>query len=124
VDYTLLRFFRNQLKSWVETTDKELKCQMPDGDLLVFSWDQVTVAGYCTQERNRPFLFVYNEEEDKMVTIPKEYGDFQALYSTIKQRTPFKELSLSKGETIQDRLKTMLNIESTEDAEENGREEV
>lgn len=115
LDYSMLRFFRNHMKSWVETTDTELKCRMPDGDLLVFSWDQVTAAGYCTQERGRPFLFVYREEGDKLVTIPKEYGDFEALFATIKQRTPFQELSLRRGETIQERLKEMLKIDSTEE---------
>ena len=115
LDYSMLRFFRNHLNSWVETTDTELKCRMPDGELLDFSWDQVTAAGYCTQERGRPFLFVYREEGDKLVTIPKEYGDFEALFATIKQRAPFQELTLSRGETIQERLKEMLKIDSTEE---------
>ena len=117
LDYTMLRFFRNHLKSWVETTDTELKCRMPDGELLNFSWDKVTVAGYFTQERGRPFLFVYREEEDKLVSIPEEYSEFETLYSQIKERTPFQELSLSRGETIQERLKEMLNIEPPAEAE-------
>ncbi|UCF98495.1 MAG: hypothetical protein JSV89_02925 [Spirochaetaceae bacterium] len=112
LDYTMLRFFRNHLKSWVETTDTELKCRLPDGDLLEFSWDRVTAAGYCTQERGRPFLFVYREEGDKLVTVPKEYSEFEALHSIIRQRTPFQELSLGRGETIQERLKTMLKIDT------------
>ena len=115
LDYSMLRFFRNHMNSWVETTDTELKCQMPDGELLVFSWDRVTAAGYCTQERGRPFLFVYREKGDKLVTIPKEYGNFQILLSTIKERTPFQELTLNRGETIQERLKQMLKIESPEE---------
>jgi hypothetical protein len=115
LDYSMLRFFRNHMKSWVETTDTELKCRMPDGELLVFSWDQVTAAGYCTQERGRPFLFVYREEGDKLVTIPKEYGDFEALFATIKQRTHFQELSFRRDETIQERLKEILQIDSTEE---------
>ena len=118
LDYSMIRFFRNHLNSWVETTDTELKCRMPDGEMLVFSWDQVTAAGYCTQERDRPFLFVYREEGDKLVTIPKEYGDFQTLLSAIKERTPFQELTLSRGETIQERLKQMLKIESPEKEED------
>ena len=118
LDYSMLRFSRNHLNSWVETTDTELKCRMPDGEMLVFSWDQVTAAGYCTQERDRPFLFVYREEGDKLVTIPKEYGDFQTLLSAIKERTPFQELTLSRGETIQERLKQMLKIESPEKEED------
>ena len=118
LDYSMLRFFRNHMNSWVETTDSELKCRMPDGELLDFSWDQVTAAGYCTQEKGRPFLFVYREEGDKLVTIPREYGDFQTLLSAIKERTPFRELTLSRGETIQERLKQMLKIESPEKQEE------
>jgi hypothetical protein len=116
LDYSMLRFFRNHMKSWVETTDSELKCRMPDGEMLVFSWDQVTAAGYCSQERGRPFLFVYRQEGDKLVTIPKEYGDFHTLSSTIKNRTAFQELSLSRGETIQERLKHMLQTDSSDDA--------
>ena len=116
LDYSMLRFFRNLMQSWVETTDSELKCQMPDGELLVFSWEQVTSAGYCTQERGRPFLFVYREEGDKLVTIPKEYSDFQALYDTIKQRAPFQKISLRRGVTIQEWLKETLKIDSTEGA--------
>ena len=118
LDYSLLRFFRNHMKSWVETTDSELKCQMPDGELLVFSWDQITAAGYCTQEKGRPFLFVYREEGDKLVTIPREYGDFQALYEAVEQRTDFQQLSLGRGETIQERLKQTLQIDSDEGTED------
>jgi hypothetical protein len=115
LDYTTLRFFANNMKSWVESTEAELKCRLPDGELLVFPWQQVTAAGYCTQQKGRPFLFVYREEGDKLVTIPKEYADFQALYSTIEQRTPFQELALETGETIQTRLKRILEIDSPGD---------
>ena len=118
LDYSMLRFLRNHMKSWVETTDSELKCQMPDGELLVFSWDQITAAGYCIQERARPFLFVYREEGDKLVTIPREYGDFQALYEAVEQRTEFQQLSLGRGETIQERLKQTLQIDSDEGTED------
>jgi hypothetical protein len=116
LDYSMLRFFRNHMKSWVETNDSKLRCQMPDGELLVFSWDQVTAAGYCIQEKGRPFLFVYREQGDKLVTIPREYGDFQALYDTVERRTDFQQLSLARGETIQERLKQILKIDSDEDA--------
>jgi hypothetical protein len=115
LDYSMLRFFRNHMKSWVETTGSELRCQMPDGELLVFSWDQITAAGYCTQEKGRPFLFIYREEGDKLVTIPREYGDFQTLYDTVEQHTDFQKLSLTRGETIQERLKQILQIDSTGD---------
>jgi hypothetical protein len=117
LDYTMLRFFRRHMKSWVETTDKELKCRMPDGELLAFPWDKVTAAGYCTQERGRPFLFIYKGEGDKLVTIPREYSGFEALYSEIESRTPFEKLSLGAGETIHERLKEMLKIESTGEAQ-------
>ena len=112
LDYSMLRIFRNHRNSWVETSEGELKCRLPDGELLAFSWDQVTAAGYCTQERDRPFLFVYREAGDKLVKIPKEYSDFDALLSTIRERTPFQELSLAKSETIEQRLKQMLDLES------------
>ena len=105
LDYTVLRFFKNHLKSWVETNEQALSCQMPDGDLLSFPWGSITIAGYATQERGHSFLFVYDEQADKLVIIPKEYSDFDALHEAIRARTPYRELSLSLGETIQERLK-------------------
>jgi len=121
LDYSMLRFFRNHMKSWVETSDSELKCRMPDGELLAFPWDQVTAAGYCRQEQGRPFLFVYRSTGDKLVTIPQEYGDFQALVSTIERHTDFQQLSLGSDETIEERLKRMLEIEPAVDEAENGK---
>jgi hypothetical protein len=116
LDYSLLRFFRNHIRSWVDSSDAELKCRLPDGELLVFPWDKVAAAGYCIQERGRPFLFVYREEGDKLVTIPREYGNFQDLYDTIKGRTDFQQVSLVSGETIQERLKQILKLGSTRNA--------
>lgn len=117
LDYRMLLFLRSHLQSWVETTDTELTFRMPDGELLHFPWNQVVAAGYCTQERGRPFLFVYRGEGDKLVTIPQEYSDFRALYGQIEQRSPFETLSLKAGETIQERLKEKLQIEAAEDGE-------
>ncbi len=111
LDYLMLRFFRNHLKSWVETSDSELTCKMPDGDLLTFPWEKITVAGCCTPAKGRPFLFVYRDEGDKLVTIPNEYTDFDMLQDQISRRRPFREISLVQGESIQKRLKQILNIE-------------
>jgi hypothetical protein len=112
VDYTMLRFLRNHMKSWVETTEAKLVCRLPDGQMLEFPWARVAAAGYCTQDRNRPFLFVYREDGDTLLTIPREYSSFDALYSEIESRAPFRRLSLGKGETIQERLKETLQIET------------
>lgn len=111
LDYTMLRFLHGHARSWVETTESELTCRMPDGELFSFPWDSITLAGYCTQERGRPFLFVCDLRADKLVTIPREYGDFDALHSEIRARTPFRKLSLARGETIRDRLQNILEIE-------------
>ncbi len=116
LDYTMLRFLRSHARSWVETTESELTCRMPDGELFSFPWDSITLAGYCTQERGRPFLFVCDLQADKLVTIPREYGDFDTLHSEIRAHTPFRELSLSRGETIRDRLQNILEIEKPPDA--------
>jgi hypothetical protein len=122
VDFMMLRFLRNHVKSWVETTEAKLACRLPDGQLLEFPWAKVSAAGYCTQERNRPFLFLYREDGDTLLTIPKEYSNFDALYSELESRTPFQKLSLGRAETIQERLKEMLQIAAAGDAEKGAEE--
>jgi len=44
LDYMMLRSVRNYLKSWVESSDDGLTCQLPDGEKLEFSWKEVSAA--------------------------------------------------------------------------------
>jgi hypothetical protein len=37
MDYKMLQFFRNHLRSWVESGNTEVRCRSLDGEILTFS---------------------------------------------------------------------------------------
>jgi hypothetical protein len=119
IDYQLVKFLRGQLSSFVETTDHGMNCLTSTGDRIDYSWDALSAVGFARPHKDRPFLFVYREEGDKLVTIPREYGEFDALVATVKERTngnpPFQEIALGPGETIQGWLREELGLEGDGD---------
>jgi hypothetical protein len=108
LDYTLVRFLRNHLRSYVQTTDDELSCRLPDGETMSFPWSAITHAGACTPAKGRPFLFVYDSAADRLVSIPAEYDGFAELRRSLEEKAPFQELTLAAGETLEERLKTLI----------------
>jgi hypothetical protein len=112
LDYSMVRFLCRNLRSRVVTSDTGMSCRLSSGEELVFPWPAVTIAGYCVQPRGRPFLFVYDEKMDKIVTIPDEYSLFEELKSELRRRIPpavFQEVSLEAGQTIQQRLRPLIH---------------
>lgn len=111
LDYTMIRYLVRNLHSRVVTSDVAISCRLPDGQELDFPWNAVTIAGHCVQKGNRPFLFVYDEKMDKIVTIPDEYSNFPALQEELRRRLPagvFREVVLQEGQTIAERLRPLL----------------
>lgn len=111
LDFVLIRFLYRNLRTRVVSSDTQLTCRLAGGEELVFPWAAITAAGYCTQPRARPFLFIYDAKMDKIVTIPDEYSGFAELKSLLRRRVAegaFHELSLEAGEPIQRRLRQLI----------------
>lgn len=120
IDYQLGKFLRGQIASYIETTDDGINCLTPDGEPIEFDWGTLSAVGIARPAKGRPFLFIYREEGDRLVSVPREYGDFDTLVETVKERiagsTTFREITLGPGETIQSWLREELGMEGADDS--------
>ena len=109
LDFRILRFLRKHLGSWVETTEEGLAARLPDQTTLRFAWEGLSRAGLCRRPGSRPFVFLYDGTQDRLLCIPNEYSHFAELREEVERRIPkairFDEVRLPKGEEIEDWLK-------------------
>jgi hypothetical protein len=112
LDVQIVRFLASHLRSWVKTTAEGLSARLPDASTLDFDWKNLTHAGLCQRAGSRPFVFLYDERRDRLLSIPNEYSNFAELNEEIRRRLPsgtsFEELRLAKGEMIEDWMKSRL----------------
>lgn len=109
--YQFGKFALAHARSLITTSDEGIRFRMPTTEQESFLWEKVSCSGYCTQARGKPFLFLYNESDDRLITVPREYSDFDSLIERVRAATPFESYSLSSGETIQDVLRRKLGID-------------
>jgi hypothetical protein len=113
VDVQIVRFVSKHLRSWVRTSDEGLSCRLPNGSTLHFDWESLTRAGLCLRPGSRSILFLYDEGQDRLLSIPDEYSRFDELEREIRgkvpARTSFQVVRLSRDETIEDWLKTQIH---------------
>ncbi len=108
LNYHLIKFMMGHLTSRIETSDTGIVCKTPTNEVIEFDWGQITVAGSFKGSKAQPNIFIYNEELDRLLKIPQDYGDFEKLLEEIKKKTPFQAIDLSDGETLEDRLKQII----------------
>jgi uncharacterized membrane protein len=110
ISWTILRITRRQLSSCVETLTDEIVFNLLGDEKLALPWKQVRVSGIATErsarrrrERERR-LFVYDEQDDRMFALTDEFENLDGLAAELRQKTDFREIELSPGETLKDRL--------------------
>jgi hypothetical protein len=136
VDWTLLRLVRRQLATRIETTDESITFTLVGAETVPFPWEKIRVSGTVTASDTRgrssdkrgrgsdkrgrssvtrgrgrhrdARLFVYNETDDRMISIPAEYENIDALEAELRSRTDFRELTLDRGETLKDKLRELV----------------
>lgn len=99
VSYHLVRFFLNTLRSHVRTSDCAMVCTTAMGSETEIPWNDLTHTGWYTTDGGYRELFVYAEGEDRLLTIPLQYENMEALEAEILDRSGLKPLSLS-GEEV------------------------
>jgi len=109
--YQFARFAGSSLRSRITTSEEGISFILPTRERESFAWGAISHAGYCTQAKGKPFLFVYAEAQDRLISIPREYTDFDALVEELRDATPFETMSLAPGETIQERLRAKLGLD-------------
>lgn len=110
MSYHLVRFTVYQFKSQVQTSDDELVCITSMGVETGMPWSAVSHAGSYATERSGVYLFVYNESEDELLSIPPYYTDREQLDSRIRDNVHhFLELSGARPDDLGEALKPHLD---------------
>ena len=105
LDYHLIRYTVNVLKSRVSTSQEGVRCVTPAKEEIFLPWETITRAGSCREKGERPFLFLYSETEGKFLKIPDEYSQFHQLEEELRSKTDFQEVDLKEGMSLEDYLK-------------------
>lgn len=129
-DYHLLKFLISTIKSRVETSEQGIFFDLGMQDSTRMTWDDITYAGVFTEQKKHPHLFIYCEEDDRLMTIPPEYRGFADLVEELRRKTPLDEIDLPQSVTIKDYLQEKIGKpaeetekDETDDADEDADEE-
>jgi hypothetical protein len=113
VDMNLLRLLRRQLATRIETSTDRILFTLAGNETASFPWEKISFAGSVTSadghgRRGDPRLFVYDEPDDRLMSIPGEYENVDTLAAELREKTDFRELALARGETLKDKLRELI----------------
>jgi hypothetical protein len=113
LSWTMVRATRRQLATRIETLTDEILFMMPGDEKVLFPWEKIRFAGIATDEgekarRRTRRLFVYNEQDDRMIAVTDEFENLDGLAAELRAKTDFRELALSHGETLKSRLRELV----------------
>jgi hypothetical protein len=116
LSYQLFKFLKNIFLSSIEVSEYGMKFRITAKETASLSWESISFAGMCRQEKMKPSVFLYNETDDRLLTIPSEYTNFENLLIELKEWLPIEivEIELSRSETIRDYLRDKLGLEGKE----------
>jgi hypothetical protein len=113
--WTLVRLTRRQLATRVETLTDEVLFRLHGDEKILVPWEKVRVSGFAlvTDKTGSPTrkdrrLFIYNEEEDRLLTLTDEFENMDGLAAELRVKTDFRELVLADGETLKEKLRELV----------------
>ena len=113
--WSMLKFLRRQTSTRLETLTDEIVFTLNDGDKVVYPWENIRVAGIAVEQDDagRPRarsrrLFLYNEQDDKMIALTDEFENLDALAAELRKKTDFREILLVPGETLKGKLREIV----------------
>lgn len=98
--YHLIRYTILQFRSSIRWDEESIVCVSSLGLEVRMEWDQVDLGGEFRTAKGGQYLFVYNDQEDDLLSIPPHYTDIETLQKTIRDRSQ-KYVSL-EGESPED----------------------
>jgi hypothetical protein len=116
IGYQVLRLLQTQSRSYLETTGEGVACRTALGEAIDVDWQDVTEAGLATDPRGKRYAYVYSDSEDKLLTLPDDYSDFDLLVEELSGRFRLRRFELRKGQSVQDWLRA--ERQEREEAEE------
>jgi hypothetical protein len=104
----VFRIYRGHARSYVETTDDMFICHTAVNGHIRIPWAENSHLGMARSEKQR-MLFVYQESQDQLLTIPEDFQNYQKLIEDLSSHRDFEELSLKGRQEIIDHLSKIVN---------------
>ena len=102
--YTMIRGVVNHLRSYLEAGPTGLVVSELGEGAQVYGWPEVSRAGLADTDEGET-LYVYVESTDQLITIGREFANFDSLREEIARHVPPSDLQLSPGENLTERLR-------------------
>ncbi len=113
--WQFVRLTRRQLATRIETLTDEIVFRLHGDEKIVVDWKQVSIAGFATatdaagrSRRRDRRLFIYNETEDRLLSLTDEFENLDGLAAELRGKVDFRELVLAPGETLKDKLRELV----------------
>jgi membrane protein implicated in regulation of membrane protease activity len=113
--WQIVRLVRRQLATRIETLTDEVVFSLHGDEHIVIPWGRIRVAGIAQEldgrgraRRRGRRLFIYAEEDDRLLALTDEFEGLDTLAAELRPRTDFRELTLGEGETLRDRLRRIV----------------
>ena len=105
LSYHLGKFFFTTLRSRISVSDEGPVFDLSAKETVRFEWAEITHAGLCSRTKGGRVAYVYNDTEDKLITVPDEYADFGGFVEELRSGTEVEDVSLAEDQTVQDYLR-------------------
>jgi hypothetical protein len=113
--WSLVRLTRRQLATRIETLTDEVLFRLHGDEKILVPWGKVRFAGFAlvadktgSPTRKDRRLFIYNEEEDRLLTLTDEFENMDGLAAELRKKTDFRDLVLAEGETLKEKLRELV----------------
>lgn len=108
--FHVMKFFVNTVRSQVELLGDELICLTSMGKEMRMAWESITHAGTFTDARGGQDLFVYAEQDDRLLTIPSHFERIDELAAEIeaRSRVEFYALQGDEQDDLSDALREIV----------------
>lgn len=113
VDWTMFKILRRQLRTTVTVDDDGARFNLYGNERIDIAWPEVTLVGLAVEQgkrgRRTRQLFFYKEEGDQLMVVPADFARFEEFAAETRRRAPgFQDMTLAAGETLQQRLRTLV----------------
>lgn len=105
--YLMYKALAKALAARISTYTDGFSVRMPDSTRMKFEWDDLTYAGFVTEGKQKGYLFMYAEEEDKFLQLPPAFENLEGLRAEIEEHIPVEDCVMEPEETIKNRLQAM-----------------
>ena len=113
VDWTMFKILRRQLRTTVTVDEDGARFNLYGNERIDLAWPEVTLVGLAVGQgkrgRHTRQLFFYKEDGDQLMVVPADFARFEEFAAETRRRAPgFQDITLAAGETLQQRLRTLV----------------